>query len=106
MAHTHQINLKDLIDRIKECKICYENKYVHVLCETCKHIICIDCAGKVSSCPFCRAKYIVNTPTNSNIESEYEDYSWWDRNTPQSVLDMRSRINFGVIRARLLETSD
>ncbi len=82
---------------IMECKVCCEQKSIHVCCRTCVNKICTQCAGKVSSCPYCRAKYASGVINSITQPDEYE-YAWWDRNTPASTLELRRMVNFNIIR--------
>ncbi len=81
------------------CDICCKENTHHVVCGTCKKRICCHCRTKVSGCPYCRSEY--TTPT---IDQEMADeHTWWDMNTPRCTIQLRRKITFAVIRARVSE---
>ena len=40
---------------IKECGVCYEEEYDRHPLPCCNGYLCVDCARRVSKCPFCRS---------------------------------------------------
>jgi len=47
-------SLKNELDEVKNCKICFSNK-MDVLCRPCGHLcVCQSCSKRLSKCPICR----------------------------------------------------
>ena len=43
-----------------ECSICLEKKlhYKFICFKSCMHMLCLDCIGRISTCPFCRSNIL------------------------------------------------
>jgi hypothetical protein len=42
---------------IRNCDICFEDRYFFYFCSKCKHEICLECKSKLEECCFCRHPY-------------------------------------------------
>lgn len=49
-------NIHDLVGGTSGCRICF-NKQVKTLLVPCGHVLCADCANRVTVCPFCNASF-------------------------------------------------
>jgi hypothetical protein len=52
--------INNWINITKICMICYRNKYDFYTCSVCKNHHCNDCHEKMSKCPFCRNKFMID----------------------------------------------